>query len=74
MRLEDQRQRSTMTIEKSKTSAALKMIEEEVIAGLTHGHFEIHLKCRIGNGGKRELIVEAGKHHRFLIGEDEITL
>jgi hypothetical protein len=63
-----------MTIEKSRTSAALKKIEEEVIAGLAHGHFEIHLTCKIGNAGRRELIVQAGRHHRFLIGEDEITL
>jgi hypothetical protein len=51
---------------------AIVKIEAEVRDGVTHGHFDLAISCKIGNGGKRELVVKAGKNHRFLIPEEEL--
>jgi hypothetical protein len=51
---------------------AMARIEAEVRDGLRHGHFEFTIKCKVANSGKRDLVIKAGKNHRFLIGEDEV--
>ena len=51
---------------------ALRRIEALVIDGLRHGHFEYTLACEIGSGGKRQLVIRAGKSRRFLIAPEEI--
>lgn len=51
---------------------ALQRIEALVIDGLRHGHFEYTLACDIGSGGKRQLVIRAGKSHKFLIAPEEV--
>lgn len=55
----------------SQTSMALRRIEEEIREGLRHGFFQIILECKVANGKQRDLVVKAGKHHRYLISEEE---
>ncbi len=43
-----------------------------VIDGLKHGFFDYSITCEIGGGGKRQLVIRAGKSHRFTIPEDEL--
>jgi hypothetical protein len=42
------------------------------VEGLRHGFFECSMACEIGNGGKRQLVIRAGKSHKFTIPEDEL--
>lgn len=51
---------------------ALFRVEQEILAGLRHGHFKIDIECEMIVGEKRRIIVDAGKKHRFIIAEDEI--
>lgn len=51
---------------------AIAKIEAEVREGVSHGHFDLSISCKIANSGKRELVVKAGKNHRFLIPEGEL--
>ena len=51
---------------------AIAKIETEVREGVSHGHFDLAISCKIGNSGKRELLVKAGKNHKYLIPEDEL--
>jgi hypothetical protein len=51
---------------------ALQWLTRIVIDGLSHGHFRCSIFSCIGNGGRRELIIEAGKSHKFTIPEDEL--
>ncbi|HXZ15250.1 MAG TPA: hypothetical protein VEH77_04640 [Roseiarcus sp.] len=37
-----------------------------------HGFFEYAIACEIGNGGKRQLVIRAGKSHKFIIPENEL--
>ena len=37
-----------------------------------HGFFDYSIACEIGNGGKRQLVIRAGKSHKFTIPEDEL--
>jgi hypothetical protein len=51
---------------------ALAHLEKIVVDGLRHGFFECAIDCEIGNGGKRQLMIRAGKSHKFIIQEDEL--
>ena len=51
---------------------ALAHLEMIVIEGLKHGFFDCSITCEIGNGGKRQLVIRAGKSHKFTIPEDEL--
>ncbi len=51
---------------------ALERIRDLVIDGLKHGFFDYSITCEIGNGGKRHLVIQAGKSHKFTIPEDDL--
>jgi hypothetical protein len=51
---------------------ALAFLEKIVVDGLQHGFFDCSIEIRIGNGRKRDLVIRAGKVHKFIIREDEL--
>jgi hypothetical protein len=51
---------------------ALDRLEGLVVDGLRHGFFDYSIACEVGNGGKRQLVIRAGKSHKFTIPEDEL--
>jgi hypothetical protein len=51
---------------------ALDRLEGLVVEGLRHGFFDYSIACEIANGGKRQLVIRAGKSHKFTIPEDEV--
>ena len=51
---------------------ALDYLEGLVIEGLKHGFFDYSIACEIANGGKRKLMIRAGKSYMFTIAEDEM--
>jgi hypothetical protein len=51
---------------------ALDRIEGLVVEGLRHGFFDYSLVCEIGKDGRRQLMIRAGKSHKFTIPEDEL--
>jgi hypothetical protein len=51
---------------------ALAHLEDLVLDGLRHGFFNYSIACEIGNGGKRQLVIRAGKSHKFVIPEDDL--
>jgi hypothetical protein len=51
---------------------ALDWIEGLVLDGLRHGFFNYSLFCEIGKDGRRQLVIQAGKSHKFTIPEDEL--
>jgi hypothetical protein len=51
---------------------ALAHLEKVVVEGLRHGFFDCSISCEIGNGGKRQLVIRAGKSHKFTIPEEEL--
>lgn len=57
---------------KETLARAIAKIEAEVRDGVTHGHFDLTVSCKIANNGKRELVVKAGKNHKYLIPEEEL--
>lgn len=60
------------TSEAGTLAKAIAKIEAEVREGVSHGHFDMAISCKVGNSGKRELLVKAGKNHKYLIPEDEL--
>jgi hypothetical protein len=52
---------------------ALKKLQQVVLAGLKHGHFEYAVVCEVINGGKRRLVIKAGVSHKFIIPLEEIA-
>ena len=59
-------------VHRRQTIEALAHLEKMVVDGLRHGFFECSIACEIVNGGKRQLVVRAGKSHKFMIPEDEV--
>jgi hypothetical protein len=51
---------------------ALAHLEKILVEGLRHGFFDCSIVCEIGNGGKRQLVIRAGKSHKFTIPEEEL--
>jgi hypothetical protein len=51
---------------------ALDRLEGLVVDGLKHGFFDYSIACEIGTGGKRHLVIRAGKSHKFTIPADEV--
>lgn len=54
------------------TAEALGLIEKIVVDGLKHGFFDYSITCEIVSGGKRQLLIRAGKSHKFTIPEEEL--
>jgi len=53
---------------------ALDRLEALVVDGLKHGFFDYSIACEVVNGGKRKLVICAGKSHKFTIPEHELPL
>ena len=51
---------------------ALDHLEELVVEGLKHGFFDYTISCQITPGGRRELLIRAGKSHKFTIPPEEL--
>jgi len=51
---------------------ALDRLESLVLDGLKHGFFDYSIACEIGTGGKRHLVIRAGKSHKFTIPPDQV--
>jgi hypothetical protein len=51
---------------------ALDCIEGLFVDGLRHGFFDYSITCEIGKDRRRELVIRAGKSHKFTIPEDEL--
>ncbi len=50
----------------------LERLRGLVVDGLKHGYFDYTINCEIGKGNKRQLVIRAGKSHKFTIPEDEL--
>ena len=44
---------------------AFERLDQVVLDGLRHGHFRCAISSCIGKGNRRELVIEAGKSHKF---------
>ena len=51
---------------------ALDQLEGLIVDGLKHGFFDYSIACEVAKGGKRQLVIRAGKSHKFTIPEDEV--
>lgn len=56
----------------SECRRALKKLEQVVLDGLRHGHFEYTVVCDVINGKKRRLVIKAGVSHQFVIPLEEL--
>lgn len=51
---------------------ALDWLERLIVDGLKHGFFDYSIACEVASGGKRQLVIRAGKSHKFTIPENEV--
>ena len=51
---------------------ALDRLLQIVRDGLRHGHFRCSITSSIGKDKRRELVIEAGRSHKFNIPEEEL--
>jgi hypothetical protein len=50
---------------------AFERLAQIIREGLRHGHFRCTISSGIGKGKRRELVIEAGKSHKFTIPEED---
>ncbi len=60
--------------ENGQVREALDRLEGLVVDGLKHGFFDFSIGCEVTNGGKRRLVIRAGKSHKFTIPEHEVPM
>ena len=51
---------------------AINRLIDVVLEGLRYGHFRCAITSAIVKNNKRDLVIEAGKSHKFTIPEDEL--
>jgi hypothetical protein len=51
---------------------ALNRIGQIILDGLRHGYFRCSISSEIGKNNRRDLVIEAGKSHKFTIPEHEL--
>jgi hypothetical protein len=61
-----------VALHRGQFAEALRHIEKVLAEGLRHGFFECSISCEIAHGGKRQLVIRAGKSHKFTIPEEEL--
>ena len=59
-------------MDKGQVREVLERLRGLVVDGLKHGYFDYTINCEIGKGNKRQLVIRAGKSHKFTIPEDEL--
>ena len=64
--------REPVIVARGQVREALDRLEGLVVDGLKHGFFDYSIACEIGNGGKRHLVIRAGKSHKFTIPAEEV--
>ncbi len=52
--------------------SALDRLRSLVVEGLQHGFFDCAITCETVTGGKRRLVIRAGKSHQYTIPLDEL--
>ena len=50
----------------------IALLVKLLMEGLRHGFFDYSVSCETVQGGKRRLLVRAGKSHSFTIRPDEL--
>lgn len=56
-----------------KLDLAMERIKAIVLDGLAHGFFEVRIHGEIGKNQRRELLIQAGKSHKFTIPVEDLT-
>jgi hypothetical protein len=51
---------------------ALNRVIQTILDGLRHGHFRCSISSEISKNNRRDVVIEAGKSHKFTIPEDEL--
>jgi hypothetical protein len=51
---------------------AMDCLQDTIVEGLHHGFFDCSITSEVIPGGKRLVMVRAGKSHKFTIPEDEL--
>jgi hypothetical protein len=51
---------------------AFECLDKIIRDGLRHGYFRCAITSAIGKDSRREIIIEAGKSHKFTIPENEL--
>jgi hypothetical protein len=52
---------------------AINKLFEEIREGIKHGFYECAVTCEVIKGGRRRLTIRAGKSHRFIIREEDLS-
>ena len=52
---------------------ALRRIGAEIVDGLRHGYFDFRVTCEVIGGGRRRMVLRAGRLHQFVLDAESCT-
>jgi hypothetical protein len=64
--------RNTENLQSKAVDDMLNKINHEIMSGMKHGFFRCEIKIAMLSSGRREIILEAGKSHKFHVSPEEI--
>jgi hypothetical protein len=70
--VESQTKPPLQTADSDQFREAIDKLERIVVEGLKHGSFDYSIACEVVNGGKRKLVIRAGKIHKFTIPKHNV--
>ena len=56
----------------SQFEEAIDCIKNTIVSGLQHGYFKCEIRSTIGKQNRRELLIEAGEIHKFIVPLDDL--
>ena len=56
----------------SQFDTAIDCIKNTIVSGLQHGYFKCEIRSTIGKQNRREILIEAGEIHKFIVPEDDL--
>ena len=56
----------------SQFETALDCIKNTILSGLKHGYFKCEIRSTIGKHNRRELLIQAGEIHKFVVPLDDL--
>src|SRR5690242_6072198 len=59
-------------VSKGDLRGMMDCLERLMMEGIKHGFFEYSIRCEVISGGKRQVVVGAGKIYKFTVQEHEV--
>ena len=58
--------------DKNRLGEAIDCVSKLLLKGLQHGYFQYEIRSTVGKHNRRELLIQAGEIHKFIVPLDDL--